>query len=141
MEMLDHQRSEMSNTVYGEMAKHIVLCYETQVALRNTERRVREYNTAHVRSRREFRWRMSLATIEAQKQRLREERKRFIARRWYYNNQLRERLMSKQRMRQKRNTKCCPTNNLGMQPRPETSVQLWITRCNTCQRTEYRYLG
>lgn len=141
IQMINHHRVDLSAAACGELSKHAVLCYETQVAMRNTERRVREYNTAHVRSRRQFRWRMAIATTDAEKERLRQERKRFIARRWYYNNQAREQAKSKRRTRQKRERGCCPFSMLGIEPPPKKSVFMWITHCKTCERKEYGHFG
>lgn len=142
MQHIEIHRGQITSSMYGELMKRLLLSYETQVALRTTERRIRENNSADVRSRRTFRWQMAHATTEAEKERLRLERKRFIARKWYYNNQAREQAKTRQRNRRIRDIKgCCPFMMLGHQSAPKRSVRLWITQCPTCKRKEYGDLG
>lgn len=140
-QLINAYGKEISVTTYSEVVKRLILSYETQVALRNTQRRVREYKSNEVRSRRRYHWQMTLAKTEAEKNRLRLERKRYIARRWYYNNQSRERAKSRRRNRSRREKGCCPFTMLGIKPTPKRSVKLWITQCKTCHRKEYGDIG
>lgn len=55
MAIINAYQKEIPGAAYGELLKRLLLSYQTQVAVRATERRVREYHTAFVRSRRKYR--------------------------------------------------------------------------------------
>lgn len=67
-----------------ELMERLLVTRDTQVALRTTQRRIREDTSAVARSRRLYQWQMALAKTEAEKERLRHERKLYIARTWYH---------------------------------------------------------
>lgn len=141
--IIQAHEKDLSQSAQYDLIKSLLLSHDTQVALRNTQRQMRENTTAVARSRRLFHWQMSLAKTEVEKERLRHERKLYISRKWYRNNQARERARSKQRNRRNRDNgnRCCPYTMLGAEPCPKKSVKLWITQCKTCKRQEYGDIG
>ena len=141
--IINAHEKDLSIASQRELVNSLLMAHETQVALRKTQRQMRENTTAVARSRRLFHWQMSLAKTELEKERLRHERKLYISRKWYRNNQARERARSKLRNRRVRDKgdRCCPFTLLGAEPVPTASVRMWITQCKTCKRKEYGEMG
>ena len=83
-----------------------------------------------VKSRRQYRQQMCLASPE-EKERLRRERQHYVARTWYQVNREGEARKRKER----RQRTCCPSKKLGREVAPQDGfVTLWITKCKECGR-------
>ena len=137
MQTSEHQRVSPIKLV---KVQTLILC-RNQVTIRT---RWMQKMSEAAQSRRAYRYHMLLATTEWEKNRLRQERRRYTARRWYLAN--RESEIAKARVRdqerrQRQRKKCCPRQMLGRELGPDRGVKLWVTHCKTCHHIEYCEFG
>ena len=131
------QRRELIEAVYRQR--------DREVNKRDAERLYLARLRVRVATRREYREQMKQAKDRPdEKKRLQEERRVYVRRLWYQQHRAEEQAKSRvrNRLRRQYERKCCPFKMLGAAPIPDRGVvKLWVTRCLTCQRKEWGWLG